>query len=459
MTPTRHHRHAYFRLVLTLAMAGTGLGVCAENAECAWPAPRTLGRDLPANRGDMATGQPPAATPFEPEGVLTLRQALELALRHSLDLAAAAHGVRAAEGNARQAGKLPNPEVEIGAEEFGGSDSRKGYGAAQTSLGLNQPVELGGKRGKRQRVAQSEARLAGWAYEAQRLDVLTRTQKAFVDVLVAQGQLALAESLLAVAEEVRQAAAERVKGGKVPRLEETKAGVEVTAARIARDRARRELETARKQLVAAWGGTAPGFTEARGNLDAVSDSPPLKALAAALDDAPEVARWNEEVVLGRAAVALAKAERMPTVGVSAGISRFEDDGSYAGTVGLSVPLPLFDRNVDGILAAQHRTTRAEYEQRAARLRAMTELIEAHSRLETARGEALAIQAELLPGAQQAFAAAQAEYREGKVRYLEVLDAQRTLNETKARCLDVLAAYQKAAADVERLTGTPLNTIK
>ncbi|MEI8078385.1 MAG: TolC family protein [bacterium] len=458
MTPTRHHRHAYWRLVLTLAMAGTGLGVCADNAACAWPAPRALGRELPANRGDLATA-PPATTPSEPTGVLTLRQALALALRHSLELAASAHGVRAAEGNARQAGTWPNPEVEIGAEEFGGSDSRKGYGAAQTSVGLNQPVELGGKRGKRQRVAQSEARLAGWAYEAQRLDVHTRTQKAFVDVLLAQGQGALAESLLAVTEEVRQAAVARVKGGKVPRLEETKAGVEVTAARIARDRTRRELETARQQLVAAWGGTVPGFTAASGNLDAVSELPPLKALAAALDDAPEVARWHEEVTLGQAALTLAQAERLPTLGVSAGISRFEEDGSYAGTVGLSVPLPLFDRKVDGMLAAQHRITRAEYEQRAARLRAMTALNEAHSRLETARGEALAIQAELLPGVQQAFAAAQTEYQAGKVRYLEVLDAQRTLHETHARCLDVLAAYQKAAADVERLTGIPLNTIQ
>ncbi|OGV46397.1 MAG: hypothetical protein A2X46_10570 [Lentisphaerae bacterium GWF2_57_35] len=394
-----------------------------------------------------------------PDEILTLRQALDWVLLHNPELAASSHGVRAAEGTVRQAGTLPNPEIEIEAEEFGGSEERKGYDAAQTTLSLSQSVELGGKRGKRQRVAQSEARLAGWAYEAKRLDVLAETKKAFVDVLLAQGQLKLAESLLALAEDVRQTVAERVKAGKVPLLEETKASVEAVAARIARDLAMRELDAARKRLAATWGGTAPLFKEAGGDLDFIQEIPSMEKLSASLDDSPAIARWKDEVALGQRSLALAKAERMPNVDVSAGIRRFEDDGSYAGVAGISLPLPLFDRNAGGILAAEHQAARAEYEQRAARLRAMTELVEAYSQLETARAEALAIKAELLPGAQQAFDAAQTGYREGKFGHLEVLDTQRTLSEAKARSLEVLAAYQKAAADVERLTGSPLNTIQ
>ena len=264
---------------------------------------------------------------------------------------------------------------------------------------------------------------------------------------------------MVVAEDVRKAAAERVKSGKVPVLEETKAGVETATARIARDRAKRELDTARKRLATAWGGTRPVFKEAGGNMDAVADVPPLEKIAARLDDMPEVARWNEEVAKARESLALAQATRIPDIGVSAGISRFEEDGAYAGTAGLSLPLPLFDRNSGGIASATHQASRAEYEQRAARLRARADLVEAYSRLETARTEALTTKAELLPGAQQAFDAAQTGYREGKYGHLEVLDTQRTLNEAKTRYLDVLAAYHKAAADVERLIGTPLNTIQ
>jgi cobalt-zinc-cadmium efflux system outer membrane protein len=194
-------------------------------------------------------------------------------------------------------------------------------------------------------------------------------------------------------------------------------------------------------------------------LEAVREVPALETFSARLDNVPDVARWNEELAWGKESLALAKAERIPNIGVSAGVSRFEEDGTYAGTVGFSMPLPLFDRNTGGILAAKHQSTRAEFEQRAARLRVTTDLVEAHSRLAMALAEAVASKTELLPGAQQAFDAAQTGYREGKLGYLDVLDTQRTLSEAKARYLDVLAAFHKAVADVERLTGTPLNSIQ
>lgn len=409
------------------------------------------GSGLPAAAGE--------SSPPEPDGVLELRQALELALMYSPELAASSHGALAAEGTARQAGALPNPRLELRASEFGGSGSRTGFDGAETSVQLSQSVELGGKRGARQRAAQAGARLSGREYEAQRLEVQAQTKKAFVEVLLAQSRLALAESLLGVSQEVRKAAEQRVKAGKVSPIEETKAGVELATARIARDRARRELETARQRLAASWGGTQPAFTEAAGDLSAVAEIPPVGPLAARLDSTPDAARWNEAVLEGQESLALEKAKRMPDVDVSAGVSRFEADGSCAGMVGLSIPLPLFDRNSGGIFAAKHQALRAEYEQCADRLRRRTELAEAYSRLEAARAEALAMKAELLPGARQAFDAAQIGYRAGKYGYLEVLDTQRTLSQTQSAYLAALADYHKAAADVERLTGITLNTIQ
>ncbi len=457
--------HALLRVVLALVITGPGFLVHAENTatpdRSAWPTPRALGREFPVHRGDGALETQAAHAPsqHEPDGVLTLPRALELALMHSPELAASAHGVLAAEGNARQAGVLSNPELELEAGEFGGSGARNGYEGAETSVRLTQTLELGGKRGKRRSVAQLEARLAGWDYEAKRLDVITLTEQAFVDVLLAQGQFALAESLLVVAEDVGKAAAERAASGKVPLLEKTKAGVEVATARIARDRAQRGLDTARNRLAASWGGTRPVFKAAGGDLDTVATVPPLERLSPLLENMPEVARWNEDVAKARESLALAHAMRHPDIGISAGISRFEEDGTFAGTAALSLPLPLFDRNSDGIISAKHQASRADYEQRAAHLRATTALVDAYSRLETARTEALTTQAELLPGAQRAFDTAQAGYREGKYGHLEMLDTQRTLNEAKTRYLDVLAAYHKAAADVERLIGAPLNTIQ
>lgn len=444
MNQNRHGYHIGFRNLLILALMGLGLTGYGQN-------------DASPSVPETQTNRAPS--PREPEGVISLQSAMEWALMQSPELMGSAYGVQAAEGAAQQAGALANPTFELTAEEFGGSGARKGIDAAQTTALLNQTLEWGGKRGKRRQVAQAEARLVGWDYEAKRLDVLISTKKAYVDVLLAQGQLSLSQSLLVLAEEVRLAAAKRVQSGKVPPLEETKAGVEVASARIARDRAQRELNTARRRLASTWGAPQPLFSEAGGDLDTVNEVPAIEALVATLDQMPEVARWKDEVVLSRKALAVAKSERISDVSINAGISRFEEDGSHAFIAGLSLPLPLFNRNAGGILSASHQATRVDYDQRAARLRVVTDLVEAHNRLAMSRAEAVTTREELLPGAQQAFDAAKIGYQEGKLGYLEMLDTQRTLGEAKSRYLDVLAAFHKAAADVERLTGAPVITIK
>lgn len=457
-------RKKFARAALALAFTVSAIPVLADaqKEQTAWPDPRPLGLDLPTQHG-----QPPAAFPtgkeqqvqLEATGILTLREALALAARLNPGLAASAHDVLAAEGNARQTGALPNPEIGIEAEDFGGTDSRRGYDSATTTAGISQRFEPGGKRSKRQSVARSEARLTGWDYEADRLDVLTRTKQAFVDVLAAQGRVALAEEALALAEDAHKAATERVKAGKVPELEENKAAIAVAYAGIARDRAKRQLAVARTLLVANWGSATPRFANAAGLLEDVGEKGSLDSFAAAVERAPEVARWGDARLAAAESLRLAKAQRVPDISVNVGVRRFEEDGTHAAVAGVALPLPLFDRNTDGIAAALHGVAAAEHKERAARLMAATRLAEIHGRLDTTRSEAIALRDGLLPAAQKAFDAAQTGYRHGKFGFLEVLDAQRTLNDAKASHLDALAAYHKAAADMERLTGTPLMTIE
>ena len=80
----------------------------------AWPAPRPLGADLALTGGSRspAAATSPAETPrpvAEPQGPLTLRGAVALALRGSPELAGFAWTVRQAEAEKVQAGLLPNP--------------------------------------------------------------------------------------------------------------------------------------------------------------------------------------------------------------------------------------------------------------------------------------------------------------------------------------------------------------
>lgn len=100
----------------------------------------------------------------EPTGALTLPEAWGLTLMHNPRLRVFSLEVRAAEARQLQASLRPNPTLEIEVEDFGGSGSMSGFDAAETSLLIRQPLELGGKREKRMQTAAVERALADVDY-------------------------------------------------------------------------------------------------------------------------------------------------------------------------------------------------------------------------------------------------------------------------------------------------------
>jgi len=432
--------------IIPLALALPALLVGCAPAPPPTPAPesRPLGKEL---------GTGPSAP--EPSGPVTLRQALALALMNSPELAAASYEVRAAGARALQASFLPNPEVELEAEEFGGPGDLSGFDAAEVTLGFSQLFELGDKRAKRMRVSALETKLSGWDFESKRLDVFTATAQAYVELLAAQKHESLAKESLAMAQQVLDMTRERVRAGKVSPLQEAKAKVERVSAGIDVARAQRGVAGARKRLAANWGSTSPTFTEAKGDLTDIAPLPPLGTLTQRLEQNPDLARWENEIALRQATLAVERANRIVDIEAGVGISRFNETDDHAFLLGVGIPLPIFDRNEGGIREAEIGLAQAREERRAATVGGLLALDEAYRALAGAHEEATSLEKDVLPLANHAFAAAQESYKEGKSAYLDVLDAKRTLFEARVQHLDALTEYHKARADVERLTAQKL----
>ena len=178
---------------------------------------------------------------------LTAREAMRLTLKHNPELSSYAQEMGALEGAEIQSGLLRNPELALDAEDIGGQPN----GAAQrfTSIRLSQLIELGGKRSARMAAAALARGVAFQDYEAKRLELSARAANAFTKVLAGQDRTVLAEESVQLAERVVSAVAKRVQAGKVPPIEETKAGLVLSSARIELQQAQRELADARKQLV------------------------------------------------------------------------------------------------------------------------------------------------------------------------------------------------------------------
>ena len=446
---------ALWALVLLLSLAG-----CATPREAAWPEPRPLGSATPAYQppvlptaGDTLVVEDPV-----PSNVLTLREALVLALMHNPDLRAFAWEVRARGARTLQAGLVPNPELGTDLEDFAGSGPLGGFDATEATVGLSQLIELGGDRRSRQRVAALERDLAGWDYETVRLDVLTEVAQAFTGVLAAQERLALADSLLSQARQFYESVAARVEAGKVSALEERRAQVVLSTTWLAYERAAWDLATKRTRLAAAWGSSAPAFEQAIGDLAAVEAVPPVERLGAFVERNPDVARWRDEMALRRADVALEQARGIPDPVFTVGARRIRELGETALAAGISIPLPLFDRNQGAVREAKYRLRLGEEAQKAAKVEARRLLAEAYGQLASAYTEVTTLRQDVLPAAQENFTATEEGYLEGKFDLLMVLDAQRTLFETTNQYIDALAAYHIARAEVERLIGTPLSDI-
>src|SRR5690606_34803195 len=120
---------------------------------------------------DAAWAQP-AAKP------LTLAEALDLARASSPAVGIANAQVEAARGRQQQAGAGINPEISYEVENFSGSGSLRGMDNAESTIGLSQQIELGGKR-------QARRETAGKQVDA--VVIRSRIARADLDLAVREG--------------------------------------------------------------------------------------------------------------------------------------------------------------------------------------------------------------------------------------------------------------------------------
>jgi cobalt-zinc-cadmium efflux system outer membrane protein len=423
--------------------------------------PGPLGRGVPVFApipGDPARR---AAQIQNPTGVVSLREAVSLALLQNPMLAAFAFETRAREARTLQAGRPPNPSLtlltqDFGARQFAGGGVNEPV-QPQATVELSQVVELGGKRAARQRLAALDRDLATWDYEMARIEVFTAVSGAFTDVLAGQETVAQIEQAVQLVEQVQQSVALRVVAGVVSPIEETRAGVAVGSVRVELARAKRALDASRLRLALLWGSPTAAFASVGGRLP--QDAPPLPtmdSLSTRLRQNPELARWATEIARREALVGVERSRATPDLTLTGGYRRFTAVDANAVVASASISLPLFDKNRAGIQEAQIRLAKAHEQQRAAESQVAAALADAYAALATAHDEVTVLRSAVLPGSQQAFEVVSEGYRLGRFGLLDVLESQRTLVANTSQHLRALSDYYKAIAHVERLIGAPLN---
>lgn len=378
--------------------------------------------------------------------VLTLDEALDRAGAASPFQDAAAAGIRAAEAQRRVAGLRPNPSIVGEAENVAGTGIYRGLRSSETTVGLALPLELGGKRGARIAVAEAQIGRAGLQAQMARADLRLRVTQTYNAAAAAQRRVEVAEDQVGIAADVLRAARVRVTAGRASPLEEQRANVARISAEGALERARRSAEAASGNLARLLG--MPVGQLDRPWFDTVPSTDMTRRKASGTLTA---AAARADLDTATAQVRLARSQRVPDLTVSASARRLEQTNDVAAVFGISIPLAVFNNGHAGIAVAEAQREQSDAQRRIALLDVEQDVATAQAEAENAATTARNAAGPALAAATEAARIARIGYREGKFGQLDLLDAERTLLETRTAAIDALAAHHDAQARLERLT--------
>lgn len=445
---------------LLIVFLAVGVSGCLEDKnESPLPQRRPLGQQLSTFNAPEKPGEPAEVKIMtEPRGVITMKDALALALIRNPGLKSFSWDIRVAEADQLQASLKPNPELGVEVENVGGTGPLSEFNSAETTIQLSQLIEMGDKRKNRIRLASVDKKLAGWDYEAKRLNLFTEVNEAFIGVLAAQKRLGLTEELLKLSEDLLDTVSKRVSAGKDSPLEKTKAAVALSNIEIQHKQAIEKLKFARKKLASKWGSSKPEFDSVAGKFDSFSPVPPIEDLIILIEQNPDIARWTSEIDKGKASLELEKSRAVSDITLSGGMRRFNDINDDAFVFGVSVPLPVSNRNQGGKRRAVYELAKTRERKKAAYNRVQLQFDEAYQDLLNSYTQASLLSESVLQGAESVYEASKTAYSQGKLEYLNVLDAQRTLFEANGQYIEALASYHTAKARVERLIARSIDSV-
>lgn len=413
------------------------LGTLALLLQAVFPAAHAIGQ-----QNSSTTSGPPASQDNTTALPLTLERAIDMALAANPSLRLTTRSVGIADGAVRQAGARPNPELSFLSE---GTDRNTRTETTQ----INQVIELGGKRAARIAVAEQERNIARDDVSARRAELRADVIGAYMEALTAQERVTLAQASLNLAHRSTEVTGRRVQAGKISPVEQTRSSIAEASARLEAAQADADLELAERRLAALWASPEPIGQPLQAPNAMFDKLPAWPELAARLEASPQLRRAQSAVVGRDAQVALERAQRIPDVTVTVGAQRERELGRTQGVIGLSIPLPLFKRNEGNTLSALRRADQARDDLDAERLRLTQALADAWQRAQVASTQVATLRDQILPAAQGAYDAAALGFELGKFSFTDVLDAQRTLFQTKTQYLRALADRYRSIADIER----------
>lgn len=363
-------------------------------------------------------------------------------------VAAATAGVDAATAARRVAGLRPNPELQAQVENIGGTGVYKGLRSSETTVGVSLPLELGGKRPARVALATARLTRAQVQSEIARADLRLRITQLYIEAAAAERRAEVLSEQAAIANNAFRVSSERVKAGDVGPIEQQRADVLRINAQVAAESAARQAQAARANLETLLSAPVTGPLD-RAWFERIDGYGPTRPIE--IEGTLALAAAEADVRTADAQVRVARSLRVPDLTVSTFARRLEATNDTAAVVGISIPIPFFNNGSAFVAQSRSEQTQAIALRNLAVIDTRQQIANAQTEVANAAATARAAGGPGLAAAQEAARIARIGWTQGKFDQIALLDAERTLSQTRQTYVDALAAYHDAQARLDRLT--------
>jgi outer membrane protein TolC len=402
----------------------------------------------------MGHSQPSPQTEFP----LSLGAAIQTGLENNPEIKSALAKINAARGGFLSAISPASPDLSITHDYIPINAKVSKYG--EKTIGISQPVDFptnyflrGSKYSLEKEIAENEFTLA-------KLSVIANVKKSYFNALALQEQVRIARENLSIALDFVKKAEVRFSVGEGTNLEKLTAKVNYTEAM-------NNVETGENHLIAAFAdlnlamGRGMGETQPFQLADTLTFIPSDFTLDQLLHDAETV---NPRLKVNTLRVdsysrekSLAWSSLLPSFNLSYFNKKVPaDERSYYGaSISMSVPLWFMLDHRGKIQEASANVSIAEFELRMAGNSAYAKTQTAFAEFKHEENQVQLYIHDILPQSEEIFRTAAKSYETGEITYLEFLQAQQTLINSRGKYINALLSYNLSIVAIEEAIGRTL----
>ena len=383
---------------------------------------------------------------------LTLNELIGIALESSPQVLAARDQSKAIKGQLSSARAIPNPDFELNTGQ-----QRSVSGPLTTgnvsSWSVTQPLDMPYTRYPRVNAAEANLRAAEATRIAFEIEMISRVQQRFYELMRRDAELKAAEEDLGLTKQIRDRMQIRYDVGETARFELIRAQTEFLNAQINTESSKLRVEQAKGQLRQVVGHNLPADYEVVSQSLKMEPLPTLPILLSELHaQSPELQRAKAEVEATESKLSFEQNSRLPKLSIKA--QQYNDPNFTDRLYGLVVSIPIWDFKGGQIAEAEANASKAKNQLNAQSQSLEQQLETAYKLYQMTSYQVKILDQDVVQLASSARRIAEVSYRYGERGMLEYLDAQRTFRVARNDLIKARFDLASVVTEIQRLRATP-----